>query len=411
MSALWLLPVWADGGCVGEVSDRVCRRLAMRGFEHVVVGCSEERLRVEYENRCFRSQPTGIGVVLALVTEECPDVRFIVLILKRRNIPLVRVACSREDYIKFLAGRVSPSEFAQRLEVSRIVGSRDGSRNSEENRSYFKVDVRVVPQVKALFGRAGDWARLQINAIPEVSMPLAKGLMLTTQIIFPLDNEFGAFDQSGDYIRPGRTLVSKVLRFPSTFFLWGSVGYFDSERYGFSAESLWTTNNGRLSLEGRVGLTGFQAYQGVWKHSELSDWTYLLRCKYQWTSVDLSLTATAGRFLYGDVGGRLDLVRTFGEVSLGFFGIRTTANRSGKLIGGFSIRIPIYPPRRRAPGRFRFGAPLSFPWAYRYRGESSGFILSDRYSLMGWLEDTAPSHIRNQVLDIKTAVRWIEYKQ
>ncbi|MCK5734238.1 MAG: YjbH domain-containing protein [Candidatus Latescibacteria bacterium] len=389
----------------------MCRRLAGHGFEHVVVGCSEEKLLVEYENRCYRSQTTGIGVVLALVSEECPDVRFIVLILKRRNIPLVRVACSREDYRKLLAGTISLSGFAQRIEVSRIVGSLDGYRTSEENRSYFKVDAVVAPQVKALFGRAGDWARIQINAIPEVSMPLAKGLVLTTQVILPLENEFGAFDQSGDYIRPGRTLVSKVFRFPSTFFLWGSVGYFDLERYGFSADGLWTTNDGRLSLEGRVGLTGFQAYQGDWKHSDLSDWTYLLRSKYQWTSVDLSLTGTAGRFLYGDVGGRLDLVRTFGEVSLGFFGIRTTANRSGKLIGGFSIRIPVYPPRRRAPGRFRFGAPLSFPWAYRYRGESSGFILSDRYSLMGWLEDTAPSYIRNHVLDIKKAVRWIENKQ
>jgi hypothetical protein len=408
---LWLLPVWADEGGDGEVSDRVCRRLAGHGFEHVVVGCSEERLLVEYENRCYRSQTTGIGVVLSLVTVECPEVRFIVLILKRRNIPLVRVACSSEDYRKLLAGTISPSEFAQRIEVSRIVGSWDGSRTSEENRSYFKVDAVVGPQVKALFGLAGDWARLQFNAVPEVSIQLLGGLVLTTQVILPLKNELGAFDRSGDYVRPGRTLFSGVVRLPRNTFLWGSVGYFDAERYGFSAEGLWTTGNGRFSLEGRLGLTGFQAYQGDWKHSELSDWTYLLRSKYQWTSVDLSITGTVGQFLYGDEGWRLDLVRTFGEVSLGFFGIKTTANRYGKLIGGFRFCIPIYPPRRRAPGRFRMGVPPSFSWEYRYRTESSGFILSDRYSLVGWLEDTAPSHIRNHVLDIKSAVRWIENKQ
>ena len=400
-----MLPVWADEGWSGA-TDRIHRRLTEHGFEHVVVGCSEGKTVVEYENRRYRSQPMGVGVVLALATAERPDVRSIVLILKRRNVPLVQIACVPEDYRGFIAGTVSSSEFASRLEVSRSLGSWDGYRTAEGNRSYFKVDAVVGPQVKALFGRAGDWARLQINVVPRVSMRMAKGLALTTQVILPLENELGAFDKSGDYVRPGRSLVSGVVRLPRNTFLWGSLGYFDLERYGFSAEGLWTTSDGRFSLGGLLGLTGFQAYQDGWQHSELSDWTYLLRSKYRWTSVDLSITGTVGRFLYGDVGGRLDLVRTFGEVSLGFFGIRTTANRYGKLIGGFSVRVPIYPPRRRAPGRFRIGVPRSFPWAYRYRGEGSGVVLSERYSLMGWLEDISPSYLRNNVLDMKKAVRF-----
>lgn len=410
MSALCVLPVWAEEGGPG-VADRIYRRLTEHGFEHVVVGWSETSVLVEYENRRYRSEPTGVGVVLALVTAERPDVGSLVLILKRRNVPLVRLVCALEDYREFITGTMEPSEFASRIEVSRTLGSWDGRKLAEGNRSYFKIDAVVGPQVKALFGRAGDWARLQINVVPEVSVRMARGLELTAQVVLPLENELGAFDRSGDYVRPGRTLVSQVVRFPRNSFLWGSVGYFDLERYGFSAEGLWTTSDGRFALEGALGLTGFQAYQGGWKHSELSDWTYLLRSKYQWTSVDLSITGTVGRFLYGDMGGRLDLVRTFGEVRLGFFGIKTTANRYGKALGGFDIRIPIYPPRRRAPGRFRIGVPRSFPWAYRYRGESSGFVLSDRYSLLGWLEDTFPSYLRDHVVDMKEAVRWIEHKR
>jgi hypothetical protein len=63
---------------------------------------------------------------------------------------------------------------------------------------------------------------------------------------------------------------------------------------------------------------------------------------------ELELIVAGGHFLTGDEGIRVDLLRRFGEVELGFFGVSTDKGD----VGGFRFSVPLRPATGPGPRRF-----------------------------------------------------------
>lgn len=132
----------------------------------------------------------------------------------------------------------------------------------------------------------------------------------TAELIIPLEIELS---EEGDDLRPGKILLNYTFRFPDNIFSSLNLGYFDPNRYGFSVEVLKFLLNGNLSFGAKVDYTGFLIYMDKrWYYSDLNKWTYLLNGTYQFSPLDFSVSLSQGRFLLGDMGWRIDVLRSFG---------------------------------------------------------------------------------------------------
>jgi len=383
---------------IGEIQQL----LAGQGFENVVVKSrSQQEVIVEYENRRYRYELRAMGVVCALVSSKAEHVGWLTLIPKNRDIPLVQVRINLRDYDAFIKGEISKKTFASRLEISQDPISYEPDsgnssfRTNQANGSFRKIDLVINPDINVRLGNYDDPYKWQLNIIPGISSYLFKGMKATAELIIPLENEL---DEGGNDVRPGKIVLNHTIRLPGNFFSSISSGYFDLNRYGLSVECLKFLLNGNLSFSAKVDYTGFLIYiDKQWYYSDLNKWTYLLSGTYQFSPLDFSISLAQGRFLAGDRGWRIDVLRSFGETDIGFFAIKTNA----ETLGGFRLHIPIFPMRRLTPSRIRASPPLYFDRTYRYSYNDSGKSISTGPVLMDFIKKLVPSYIRNNVEELK----------
>ena len=227
----------------------------------------------------------------------------------------------------------------------------------------FQVDVLFHPQFKAQFGNFDDpiGVESQVNLAPEVRAALWKGMTVSGQLIIPLQNEL---EEEGNHWRPGLLTVSQFLRLPRDTFASATLGYFTRHRYGGDLEVRKYFANRRCAIGANLGYTGYALYrEGIWYYSGVDLLTTFLNAGYWFPRFDLTLTATYGKFLYGDKGWRFDILRRFGEVDIGFFALTTETGSNG----GFNFSIP-FPRKSLSVGPVRIGPAKEFPWEYRYKG-------------------------------------------
>ena len=209
------------------------------------------------------------------------------------------------------------------------------------------------------------------------------------QLIVPLHNELR---RSESRVRPGLVVINQLWRLPWNTFLSVSGGYFMPYRYGLDLRVATYLLRGRLALLGSLGRTGYAFAEGhVLYYSDLDRTTYLASAWYRLRYADLSFGLTAGRFLYGDLGWRWDILRRFGEFRLGFFALLTELGRNG----GFTLAVPLPQKKYSRPQGFRFRLARSFDWEYRYRGlRNPGKTY--RTGFGDPLRDLDPAHLANQ---------------
>jgi hypothetical protein len=256
------------------------------------------------------------------------------------------------------------------------------------------LDVFVHPQVKAQFGDIHDAIESQVNLAPVVSTNPFKGMSLSAQWIFPIQNELG---YEGDQGRPGLLTLNQTVRLPDNAFISGTIGYFTEHRYGVDLEAKRFWRNGRWAAGANVGITGFAAYSDrAWYFSDIGDWTYNFGVETHLTKLDVMIKASYAKFVYQDKGVRFDLMRQFGEVDIGFFAIKTEGGRNG----GFFFSVPICPSKRMSPKRVRISPALRFPWSYSYRGMPSyGIQYTTRNSIDEFMKNLNPNYVKNQFLN------------
>jgi hypothetical protein len=395
------LPIFISSGfagvppdrSVGTVEGRIQSALIRHGFENVAVIQDSASIVVTYENRLYRFEARAIREVLNLVAKEAESSARIVLIPQNRGVPLVAV--SVDSNVRSLAGYGNSGEgnAPAGIEVTLDVESywKKLKNRLRVNSSTMKADIFVHPQFIARFGNIHDFIESQINLAPAVETSAWKGMSLSAQWIFPLQNELG---YEGDYGRPGCLTLNQTVRLPSNTFISGTLGYFSAHRYGGDLEVKKFWKNGRWAAGVNAGCTAFAAYlKHVWYYSDRADWTYFLSGQYRFSKLDLTLKATWGKFIYHDKGVRLDVSRQFDEVDVGFFILRTGEGRNG----GFSFSIPIFPSKRLSPGRVRISPAPYFPWSYWYKGMTDyGLQYQTQNNVDGFFKKLNPDFVKSQ---------------
>ncbi len=380
----------------GIRSENITGDLIKKGYENIRVASRNDTLYIGLENRVWRWEPRAAAEVLKVVMPSADSGAVVSLTLLRTGIPVTTLVVSRKQYDNLLAGRVSAAGFTD--SVVALLSDRgyrsSVARQHRANPSFNKVDVVIAPQVKFQFGNFTHPLEVQFNVAPAVQISFLKGMSLTAQVIFPVYNNLLS-DPEGNTIRPGVVVLSQAFRLPYQFFTTVSAGYFTRNRYGVNGEVRKFLFNGKMGVGATLGYTGqVQLVEGMFTYTPVDVFTWFCDASWRFAAYDLTIRAGYGGFINGDRGWRVDVSRQFGEVSIGFFAMRT----GGLVNGGFNFIVPL-PPRRYGTKNHIRVRPASYvPWEYRAKGlPSYGRTFTTGSGTEELLFNLNPDDIRKQL--------------
>ncbi len=389
----------------------ICRSyLIAAGLENIEIQpASNETVRIAYENRRYRNEVTALGLVLNYATACFSTSKKFVIIPKSRNIAVKYLGVDRETFNQFIHNQITASEFIAHLVISYEPTSAplQDFRSAASNTSFFKFDIAVSPGWKAQLAQPNDPAQLQFNFLADFSFAPAPGMWVTGQLVVPFYNEF---QRPEGQSRLGTLQINQFIRLPSSAFLSFSAGMFEYGCYGISSQIKQILWHDRLSFSAR----------GDWiqTHS-LNRWlplnspcqndhSYLLKAEYRFESIDFRAGLTWGRYLLGDEGWRIDVLRKFRELELGFMGVW---NQSLEFLTGMTLRIPFPVSRQAYPGRVRLCTPKFIPWSYRYLPCYDGLILDTGTSYEEIADQLTTSFIRANINQLKSVLRYVKLNE
>ncbi|HUF09768.1 MAG TPA: YjbH domain-containing protein [Rhodothermales bacterium] len=343
--------------------DDIVAALAESGFENLGVVRAEDRLIVTYENRVYRYEIRAFSEVVSTIVRFARDAKSLTVIQQRHGLPLRSLTAPLGNFRPLQPGTVAVSEMdVVETSVDAADWASVSSSASRTASSFRRFDVTMQPHVAIRFGNYADALQTQIGLVPEIRTTIVPGLRGRAQVILPIQNEL---DEQGDYVRPGLVSINQTLRIHDDTFVSLSGGYFSHNRYGVDLESRTFLRGRRFSVGVRIGYTGYAGIRdGSWSQSSIGRLCAALTTDVYVRRHSLLIRSGLHRFVYGDVGWRLDVVRTFGEVQLGLFGLVSQAENNA----GFSLAIPLFGRKYGSPASLRIRPARTFDWEYRYRG-------------------------------------------
>jgi hypothetical protein len=380
---------------------RLIRALVEDGFENLAVRQHAGSTSVWYENRSYRDELAALGRVAFLAASDVPPEGHLELIPQNRGVPLLSVAAAAADWLAFLRGERPAGWFRERLTVRAADGGPESIRAGSpprEHLSFRRTDVRVRPLFNFELGSSFDPFRSEFQIAPEAVMAPLPGTLLSAQVIVQVDNDL---DRNAARVSPGRSTVSWGGWLPGGWLAALSGGYFSGDRYGLAGETgklLWS---GGLEVTAGGDLSGLLEFtEETTRYSDPETWSAFLGLTHRLRGVDLETSVKAARFMEQELGVRLDVARRFGEVEVGFFGIKTEQDD----LVGLLLRLPLPVERWSRPSRLRLTTVPAFPFEYRDSVADVGRQVSLFDNLDRLRKRLYPTFLWNNLEDVRSAV-------
>lgn len=253
------------------------------------------------------------------------------------------------------------------------------------------VDLSIHPRYSVHFGFYRDPVMLQANLAPRLNVRLWTGFEIGAQILVPLYNELSS---EGDYIRPGLLTASQFLRLPGPLFVHATAGTFTNRRYGVDVRLRRFFEDGRFWTGLQAGRTGnlFYPNGSIFIRRE-PDWVVLGTVGMAWRRHHLYLDGAAGRFLFGDYGGRLEIMRQFRRSDVGFVFTRTVNGANA----GLRLIVPFFEGTFAGSRSVRVRPAPDFTWEYMYR---AGINAGESYETGYYMDRVFRQHQPDFLFDL-----------
>jgi len=422
-------------GAQDEHGPRLAHQLQSLGYENICVETTDSTLVVWCENRRIRYPVVWMVEALALAAAAVPPETEVRVVAEKLARPVVSLAAKADDVRRWMSGELPTEEFRERLEVA-FSGS--DSPSARENPSLRRVDLTIGPgRLLSQFGVPGVWIKAHFDVSAELATALAPGMTAYGRMFVPLHNRGGPVDGDDRYneLRLGSFLVSYFHSISSIAFSTVTAGLFELgnwryDSYGVMLDLRHYTPDGRWTIGGSVGCLASARYRvlndrtdryRVWEIAwPPRNSPYEALISYWHEGFDLRITGRWGRYLNGDHAWKLEIERTFGEVGLAVFGIKSDAQFSGadrvdrqnvRLLGGVRIEIPLYPRQRGMPERFRVTSASTFAWTYRYRVGHVGVDVATKHGVEDLIAGYNPSAVRNNLERARAQVRASHFQE
>ena len=380
-----------------EIERSIGSSLVKAGYENVVVLYRDSSLMIGYENRRYRFEARALAEVMKLVSTS-PDLeaRKIQIVVFYQFVPIILADYEPVFLNDFVHQHTSGEDFYQSLNITLFPDDFDQTGfEGFKNKSFFKTDLVAIPNWKVQFGDFDNPVQSNINLIPELNTTFSKGLSFKGQVIIPVQNNF-YFDEEGKKIRPGNITLNQFVRLKDDFFISFTGGFFNLNRAGLNLDMKKYLLNGDLVLGAEAGYTGYYSFTGL-EPEYYEDGKFLtafLMAAYTYQPYDATGIVRIGNFLYNNPGIRVDLLRQFREVKIGFFALIS----SGDVNGGFNFSIPLPPRKYCKINPVRIRPSENFKWEYKARGfPESGMIYTTEHNVFEMMLEYNPDFMKKQV--------------
>ncbi|WP_200980038.1 YjbH domain-containing protein [Echinicola sp. 20G] len=319
-------------------------QLFEQGFEQIHIRENGDSIKVYFEHRNFRNPIHSMEYAQRVLGEvEGKKVFFVPLY---HNRPMGLYAANKGE-----VRALNEDEYSFYKAQNRI--------------GAYRFHFRIVPDVTARFGYYEQPVRTKTNVILDTRVYLLPGLSVQTGLLIPIQNSLDGQDLKHRWA-PSQLTYFK--QWQNVHYSLLSVGTFFSDRYGLDLQYRWAPLDKRWSLGLEVAYTGGYVIQGGQFYSgDLEDLMFLTDVEYRTPIEDISFRLTGGRFLYDDLGARLDMIKQFGNVDIGLFG---SLSENGRTIG-FQFAFPLFPGKILRGKKLELRTTEEFRWEYTYNNEQS----------------------------------------
>ncbi len=256
----------------------------------------------------------------------------------------------------------------------------------------YKFDFSLLPQFTAKFGNLDNPIEAKINLLLNTQIYLSRGLSLTTGLAFPIINDL---DKQSMRVRLAPTFINKFAVFRKVNFMSLSAGLFYKDQYGLNIQYRYFDLNKHWSFGLEGSYSGYYRFSGEYfEYQKPQDLLILGDISYRIFKHDVTLKLSGGQYLYKDKGVRVDLIRQFTNVEIGFFALKTGNGTSV----GFNFAVPISPGPILKNKQFRLRTTDEFRWEYLYvKGYNLGEYYRTGYQLDEKLRMYHSSYWNNQL--------------
>ena len=298
---------------------------------------AEERVYV-LQNDAYRLQGVGIGKAVDVIQEMgLPENKSCRIIVLDNNVPQISL-CYHP-----IAGDTVPEAERRDWDVSYELGDawKKVRKAKRKNRSLFKVDVVVYPQLAFKNLIINQIYQALFNLSPALEVSMWPGTKLTGQLKIPVYNDgYGILE---DKVHPGHLTVSQRFRIPYNIYGKVTVGYFNADRYGVDVDLFYPFKDERFSLIARVGYTGTGYWDGFTLHYDPTMiWTWTFGGQFYWPKYNTQFTLKCEQYLKQDRGVKFEMIRHFRYCSIGFYGMKAKGARAN---AGFRFQVALPPYR------------------------------------------------------------------
>lgn len=326
-----------------QTGEEAVNALIKMGFENV--GWTEDDDERVYilQNSEYRLHGVGVGKAVDVIQNMgLPENKKCRIVVLNNNIP--QISLSYHPIVGDTLSQVERNDWNVSYELG--AAWKKAKKVKLRNRSLFKVDVLVYPQLAFKNLVITQIYQVLFNLSPAIEVSMWKGMKLTAQLKLPVYNDgYGKFE---DKVHPGHITISQRFRLPYNVFGKVTAGFFNADQYGVDAEFFHPFSDERFFLSGRIGYTGTGYWDGFKLHYDPSTWTstWSLGGGFYWPQFNTRFTLKAERYLMKDTGVRFEMTRHFRYCSIGFYAMKA---KNAKTNGGFrfQVALPSYKYRRR----------------------------------------------------------------
>jgi hypothetical protein len=345
-----------------EMVDRIYEAVHKEGFEEVTVYTDGHDLTAEFHNNKYLSNQKAVGRVLRVLLIYAPaDTRMLTAVVKKKNLPIVKVSVQPDHLEKYLLGEIPDHIFQKLLHVQMTDKGPDPQkvealRTEDEMLAY---DWGIKPSLQTYLNDPSGFFKFRIGAKPYAIVDFWKGTEGVARYDIPFYSDIessnvpvpdavvsDSWKYLGDDPSFDRLLIDQTVRFSERIFGRVSVGYFDKMFAGVGGEVLAFLGDGNFA----VGLeSDFVRKREPQEQLDLLDedfYTLLANGYFYYPNLATTLEVEYGRFMAGDVGWRFTVSREYdtGIIVGAWYSLTDTDELTGYNKGyndkGVFLRLP-----------------------------------------------------------------------
>jgi hypothetical protein len=314
-----------------KMIEKIHDTIKEAGFTDIVVYTDGIDIVAEFANNRYFSNQKAVGRVLRILLFHSPkEAGLLIAVVKKQNIPILRISVRPEHLEKYLLGEISDDIFFEKLmEISvtrRSVELREGEYlQTKKDREFFNFSIN--PDIDYVWNDPSRFFMYTLGIKPSVTANLWNGGSAYIRYNQPLySNIYSPLVASlpSDVVRSDisrywgnkkgnldRLIMNQTFRLSEKGFGRVSLGYLEEMYAGIGGEVLYFPGEGKMAFGVEGDWVRKRFPEELFELMDVKRYSILGNAYYYYHGLDMTFHAQYGRFLAGDRGWMFDISRQY----------------------------------------------------------------------------------------------------